>query len=115
MALPQKHRLTSRSDFDKVFQEGKAVKGSFLFIKSRANELTLPRFGFVVSKKVYSRAVDRNRLKRVLSEVVATYIKNDTTKGRDYVIVVRKQEEEELVKNELTNLLRLFKNSNKQS
>ena len=106
MALPKKHRLVSRSDFDKVFKEGKAVKGSFLFIKSRVNEFGFPRFGFIVPKKIYSKAVDRNRLERVLSEIVAQYIKSDAINSRDFIVVISKQGQENFVRNELTNLLR---------
>ena len=106
MALPKKHRLVSKLDFDKVFKEGKAVKGSFLFIKRRINELSFPRFGFVVTKKTYSKAVDRNRLKRVLSDIVVSYIKNNPTKGQDLVVVINKQGEENLIKNEFIDLLR---------
>lgn len=106
MALPKKYRVVSRSDFDKIFKEGKAVKGSFLFIKWRANEQGFPRFGFVVPKKVYSGAVDRNRLKRVLAEITGRYVKNNITNNCDFVIVVNKKGQENLIKNELTNLLR---------
>lgn len=113
MALPQKYRLIRRLDFDKVFQDGKAVKGSFLFIKSRTNELSFPRFGFVVPKKVYLRAVDRNRLKRVLSEMAALYVKNNPTNSQDFVVVVNKQEKEELIKNELISFLRFSKGNNR--
>lgn len=108
MALSQKHRLVSKSDFDKTFQDGKAVKSSFLFIKSRINKLNFPRFGFVVPKKVYLRAVDRNRLKRVLAEIATLYVKNNPTNSRDFVIMVNKRNKEELIKNEFLNFLRLF-------
>lgn len=106
MALPKKHRLVSKLDFDKVFKNGKAVKGSFLFVKWIVNELGFPRFGLVVPKKIYPKAVDRNRLKRVLSETVASYIKNNVISGRDFVVVISGQGQENLIKNELTNLLR---------
>lgn len=106
MPLPRKYRLVSKLDLDRVFRDGKAVKGSFLFIKFRANELGFPRFGFIVPKKIYSRAVDRNRLERVLSEIVAPYIKSDTADSRDFIVVISKQGQENLLKNELINLLR---------
>lgn len=110
MALPQKYRLIRESDFDKVFQDGKAVKGSFLFIKSRINEFSSPRFGFVVPKKAYLKAVDRNRLKRVLSEIANLYIKSSPANNRDFVVVINRRSKEELIKNEFLNLLELFKN-----
>lgn len=106
MALPKKHRLVSKLDFDKVFKRGKAVKGSFLFIKSRVNEFSFSRFGFVIPKRTYPRAVDRNRLKRVLIETVAPYVKSLITKGRDFIIVINKRGKEDLVKKELTSFFR---------
>lgn len=35
----------------------------------RANPLGVPRLGLIVPKRVFPRAVDRNRMKRVLREV----------------------------------------------
>ncbi len=106
MPLPQKHRLVSKLDFDKIFRDGQAVKGSFLFIKSRVNEFSFPRFGFIVPKKIYSKAVDRNRLGRVLSETVTPYLRNNINSGRDFVIVINKHGQENLIKSELINLLK---------
>lgn len=70
MPLNKKNRLKKKRDFEDVFKKGKAVKGSFLFIKYKKNELGLSRFGFVVSAKVAKKAVERNRIRRILSEVV---------------------------------------------
>lgn len=68
MALNKKNRLKKKRDFGEVFKKGKAVKGSFLFIKYRKNGLNMPRFGFVVSTKVAGNAVERNKIRRILSE-----------------------------------------------
>ncbi len=66
MALNKKNRLKKKRDFENVFKKGKAVKGSFLFIKYIKNDLGLPRFGFVVSAKVEKSAVKRNKIRRTL-------------------------------------------------
>lgn len=76
MALNKKNRLKKKRDFEDVFKKGKAVKGSFLFIKYRKNKLDMPRFGFVVSAKVAKKAVERNKTRRILSEVARSAIKN---------------------------------------
>ena len=68
MALNKKNRLKKKRDFEEVFKKGKAVKGSFLFIKYRKNALGIPRLGFVVSAKVARKAVERNKIRRILSE-----------------------------------------------
>src|SRR3989338_7835582 len=74
MALNKKNRLKKERDFVGVFKKGKAVKGSFLFIKYRKNELGVPRFGFVVSAKVAEKAVERNKIRRILSEAVRSKV-----------------------------------------
>lgn len=76
MALNKKNRLKKKREFENVFKKGKAVKGSFLFIKYIKNELGIPRFGFVVSAKVAKKAVERNKIRRILSEGIRSQIKN---------------------------------------
>lgn len=76
MALNKKNRLKKKRDFGEVFKNGRAVKGSFLFIKYRKNGLAASRFGFVVSAKVAGNAVERNRIKRILSEVARDRIES---------------------------------------
>src|SRR3989344_5478377 len=70
MALNKKNRLKKKRDFEDVFKKGRAVKGSFLLIKYKKNDLGLPRFGFVVSAKVARKAAERNKIRRILSEAV---------------------------------------------
>lgn len=43
------------------------VKGEFISFKYSSNDLEYPRFAFVISKKIDSRSVVRNKLKRKLS------------------------------------------------
>ncbi|MEK7076469.1 MAG: ribonuclease P protein component [Patescibacteria group bacterium] len=70
MALNKKNRLKRKRDFEDVFKKGRAIRGSFLFIKYRKNELGVTRFGFVISAKVAGKAVERNKIRRILSEAV---------------------------------------------
>lgn len=86
MALNKKNRLKKKHDFDNVFKKGRAIKGSFLFIKYLKNELNLSRFGFVVSAKVAKKAVERNKLRRILSEAVRDII--DDLGGYDIAVFV---------------------------
>lgn len=68
--LPKKNRLVREKDFDAVFQQGKGGKKEFLAFKSKKNNLSQSRFGFMVSKKVSLNAVERNRTKRRLRSLV---------------------------------------------
>lgn len=85
MALNKKNRLKKKVDFEEVFKKGIAVKGSFLFIKYKKNKLGMPRFGFVVSVKVAKKAVERNKIKRVLSEAARSII--GSLDGYDIIVV----------------------------
>lgn len=69
--LPPKNRLVKKKDFDVVFKYGKTLKEGFLLFKVLKNNLPQSRFGFVVSKKVSSKAVERNAVKRRLRSMAA--------------------------------------------
>ena len=85
MALNKKNRLKKKRDFGDVFKKGRAVKGSFLFIKYRKNELGVSRFGFVVSAKVAGKAVERNKIRRILSEAARSIV--DGLGGYDIIVL----------------------------
>ncbi|MDX9893631.1 MAG: ribonuclease P protein component [Patescibacteria group bacterium] len=68
--LPVKNRLTKDRDFKKINSKGKACFSSFLKIKYLANQLENSRFGIVVSSKVSKKAVERNKLKRRIREII---------------------------------------------
>ncbi|MEO2083745.1 MAG: ribonuclease P protein component [Desulfurobacteriaceae bacterium] len=81
-------RLTKAKDFERVFKEGESLGGSavaFYFVK---NELSYPRAGFIASKKLSKRAVDRNRAKRLMREVFR--LNKHRLKPYDLVFIARK-------------------------
>lgn len=86
MALNKKNRLKKKRDFEDVFKKGKAVNGVFLFVKYKKNKLDVPRFGFVIPVKVARKAVERNKIRRILSEATKTII--DGFGGYDIIVVM---------------------------
>ncbi len=68
--LPKASRLSKKRDFDNVFSWGKSLKSDFLVAKLVENNLPASRFGFVVSKKISSKATVRNKVKRRLRKIV---------------------------------------------
>lgn len=68
--LPKENRLKKEKEFETVFKGGRAVKGSNIFLKYLANGTDKTKVGFVVSKKVSKLAVERNKIKRRMREVV---------------------------------------------
>ncbi len=103
MTLSKENRLTKKKDLDRVFKKGKTVKGSFLFIRFLENDFKVTRYVFIVSSKICPKAVDRNRLKRVLSEKVRSY---SLDKGPiDIAVVAIKRDKEDSLVSDLVKLL----------
>ncbi len=62
----REYRLTQKGDYRRVFADG-SRQGSRLFtVLIRENGLSHPRLGLAIAKKALKRAVDRNRVKRIL-------------------------------------------------
>lgn len=95
MALPVKNRLRKKKDIDRVFKEGSAVKGSFLFIRYDKNDISIPRFSFIVPAKSFNKATTRNRIRRVLSEIAREYIRT-AKNSHDIAVTVKKGEEKDI-------------------
>ena len=71
----RRDRLTKTDEFSSVFGFRKAIRGQWLMLHYQPREqpsadVAAPaaRLGLVVGKKLLKRAVDRNRLKRVVRE-----------------------------------------------
>jgi len=69
MAWPQHFRLRGRRDIQKVFKTGRKFKNRFFLAVSLRNDLGHPRVAIIVSKKISSSAVIRNRIRRIVGEI----------------------------------------------
>ena len=69
--FPRSHRLTRGGDLQLVRREGKRIRTDHLEVRALASLLLHPRVGLIVPRYKHS-AVDRNRLKRRLREIVRT-------------------------------------------
>ncbi len=68
--LAKKHRLTKTKDVLAVFARGRAFFNPYFSLKILKNKTGKPRFTIVVSTKVSKKAVVRNRLKRIIRELI---------------------------------------------
>ena len=86
MALSSERRLKLARDFRAVSRSQRSVKEGKLLLKAKASQKNISRFGIVVSKRVAKKAVDRNRLRRLLSESLRA--KQDSLRGPCDVVLV---------------------------
>lgn len=70
MALKRALRLRKSKDFQRVKQQGRSRTSRLLVLTFAPNDLATLRVGYVVSQRVSKRAVERNYVKRLLSEAI---------------------------------------------
>ena len=81
-------RLRQRADFLAAAAGRKVAAQGFVLQGRQRTDEGAARFGFTVSKKV-GNAVERNRVRRRLREVVRRFAGN-LTLGHDYVLIGRR-------------------------
>lgn len=87
-AYPRELRLLTPADFQNVFNNPpvKAVSGQFTLL-AKPNGRDYPRLGVTISKKTAKRAVDRNKIKRIVRE---TYrLKQHKLSGFDIIVIAK--------------------------
>ena len=87
--LAKKFRLTGGKDFKNVEVNGKTFQSANFGIAYLDREnFGPPRFAFVVSTKISKEAVDRNTIKRHISETVRLMV-NEVKEGYDVVFLAK--------------------------
>lgn len=85
--------LLHSQQFQFVYKAGKRYDGRFMSVFVASNESVLDRYGITASRKVSRRAVDRNRMKRLLRESIRVVIAEHLTgrvSGCDWVLNARR-------------------------
>jgi len=84
-AMRGEEYLTKPQQYALVYSEGRSWASNLVVMKALANGLSLSRYGFSVSKRV-GKAVTRNRIKRLLREMLRIMPLNT---GWDIVFIAR--------------------------
>jgi ribonuclease P protein component len=80
--LSKKVKLKSRKSIENLFTTGKAVrKGAIRAVYKTVDGEGVTQVGFSVSKRFFKKAVDRNRVKRVMRE--AYRLNQDELRARE--------------------------------
>ena len=88
--LKRENRIRLKKEFTEVKNKGRILYSPlFGFLTYKEND-DQKKFGFIVSKKISKRAVDRNKIRRILSEVVRK--KLEKFEGGTRIIFLTKKE-----------------------
>ncbi len=82
-------RLRSQSDLQSVFKQSQKVAYQRLLALYRPNQRPLPRLGLVITKHRIKRAIDRNRIRRVIRESFRHH--QEVLKGLDIIVLMRSE------------------------
>lgn len=88
--LPKKYRLSSFQEIEKVKDKGKLFQFPFFGVLVLDNKESRPsRFSVNVSLKVAGNVVNRNKIKRLMSEAIKAFL-SQIKPGFDLIILVKK-------------------------
>jgi len=82
-------RLLSSKEFSNVFSQPIKSADAQYTVLAKANHLSRPRLGVIVSKKNVPTAVQRNRLKRIIRESFRTH--KHVIKAFDVVVICKQR------------------------
>jgi len=84
--LAKKFRLKAK-EFSCVWEKGKAFSSPYFLFKILPNDLPYCRFSAVAPRRLFPRAVQRNRMRRQIYALAAPYV--SSAPGKDIIVVAR--------------------------
>lgn len=87
--LPKKNRITQKKDFEHMLKQSITINNKFFVVKYKPNHLDLSRFAFIISNKISKKAVERNKIRRRMREIIRTNIEF-IPKGFDIIFLTKR-------------------------
>jgi len=85
--LKQENRIRLNKEFDRAFKTGQSFYGKIVGIKKTVNKSDKNRFGILINTKVSKKAVERNKIRRNIREIIKNKL-STLTPGNDFVFIV---------------------------
>ena len=76
-----------KKDIQEVFETGKKISSRYFYLVFKKNQIGYPRFAFIASKKIFKKSTQRNRVKRLLREVVRLLLPKLNVLSCDIILV----------------------------
>lgn len=86
--LPKIHRLRLDKDFKIIFRQSRQGQSGQLILRWAPSGKLFSRFGIVVSAKAAKKAVERNRLRRRIGEMLRSHLA-EIKQGFDIIFIAK--------------------------
>jgi ribonuclease P protein component len=106
--LKRENRIRSRKEFLEIKNKGRIEYSPFFGWLSCKEDDDFKKIGFIVSKKISKKAVDRNKIRRILAEIMREKL-DGLENGTKIVFLVKKEilgKKLEEVKKEVDRILK---------
>lgn len=101
--------LKAKQEIRNIFKEKSKIESEDFYVIFKKNDIGKPRFLFVASKKIFRKAVERNRVKRLLRQAVRSVLKDYTGLGCDVSITAKKSLLQKKVYDIIPQIEKIFK------
>ena len=85
--IPKKRKIGAGTRVSMVMKKGREVKSRFFIVKYLPNRATVTRFAIITSTKVHKNAVERNIVRRRISEILRTSWHDTNPPCYDVVVI----------------------------
>lgn len=108
--MKKEYRVKSKTDFQKVIEQGKKCHGKHFILYVLERDHNSYRFGVSVGKKL-GNAVFRNKKKRQLREIIYSF-NSEYRPGFDCVVILKKNGSKISFSDEKDSLYKMFSDHN---
>jgi ribonuclease P protein component len=96
----------SGEDLKKFFSKKyKKIGNDIFLIYYQKNDLSYPRFALLPDKKIFKKAVKRNKIRRQVYTIIREILKERKIKNCDFFIMIKKEERFNQLKESLKRIL----------